>query len=111
VTRLVEQCLLAELSGALPAVMAALDERSALSTDVGELMDALPPLARVLRYGTVRRTEVTALDRVVRGLVARLCVSLGPAAVSLDDAAATAMTRRPWHLSPTSRCDGNGSGP
>ncbi len=94
VTRLVEQCLLAELSGALPAVMAALDERSALSTDVGELMDAVPPLARVLRYGTVRRTEVTALDRVVHGLVARLCVSLGPAAVSLDDAAATAMTGR-----------------
>ena len=78
VTKLVEHCLLAELAGALPAVMAALDERSALSNDVGELMDALSPLARVLRYGTVRRTEVAALDQVVHGLVARLCVSLGP---------------------------------
>jgi len=94
VTRLVEHCLLAELPAALPAVMAALDERSALSTDVGELMDALSPLARVLRYGTVRRTEVAALQHVVQGLVARLCVSLGPAMVSLDDAAALAMTRR-----------------
>jgi hypothetical protein len=94
VTRLVEQCLLAELPGALAAVMAALDERSALSTDVGELMDALSPLARVLRYGTVRRTEVAALERVVHGLVARLCVNLGPAMVSLDGTAAEAMTRR-----------------
>jgi hypothetical protein len=94
VTQLVEQCLLAELAGALPAVMAALDERSALSTDVGELMDALSPLARVLRYGTVRRTEVAALEQVVHGLVARLCVSLGPAMVSLDDTAAAAMTTR-----------------
>jgi hypothetical protein len=94
VTHLVEQCLLAELAAALPAVMAALDERAALSTDVGELMDALSPLARVLRYGTVRRTEVAALEQVVHGLVARLCVSLGPAMVSLDDAAAAAMTTR-----------------
>jgi hypothetical protein len=94
VTHLVEQCLLAELAGALPAVMAALDERAALSTDVGELMDALSPLARVLRYGTVRRTEVEALEQVVHGLVARLCVSLGPAMVSLDDTAAAAMTTR-----------------
>ena len=94
VTSLVEQCLLAELPGALAAVMAALDERSALSTDVGELMDAVSPLARVLRYGTVRRTEVAAFDRVVQGLVARLCVSLGPAWPPSTTTAASAMTRR-----------------
>jgi len=94
VTSLVEQCLLAELPAALVAVMAALDTRAALSSEVGELMDALSPLARILRYGTVRRTEVAMLERVARGLVARICASLGPAASSLDDAAATTMARR-----------------
>ena len=78
VTNLVEQCLLADLARSVSAVMAALDERAALSNDIAELMDALPPLARVLRYGTVRRTEAAAIDQVVQGLVARLCVSLGP---------------------------------
>jgi hypothetical protein len=94
VTGLIEQCLLAELPAALGAVMAALDTRAALSADVGELMDALTPLARVLRYGNVRRTEVAMLEHVTRGLVARVCASLGPASSSLDDAAATTMGKR-----------------
>lgn len=94
VTALVEACLLADLSEAVPALMAGLDERAAVASDVAELLDALPPLARVLRYGTVRRTDAGALERVVRGLVSRACVSLAPGCASLDDDAAAAMTQR-----------------
>jgi Family of unknown function (DUF5682) len=93
-TNLVEQCLLADLPGAVSAGMAALDRQAALTSDVTELMSAIPALARVLRYGTVRRTDVASLEQVVRGLVARVCVSLGPACASLDDDAARAVTER-----------------
>jgi Family of unknown function (DUF5682) len=94
VTGLVERCLLADLPEAMVAAMVALDRQAALSSDVTELMGAIPALVRVLRYGNVRRTDVDALQQVVRGLVARVCVSLGPAAASLDDAAARTMTAR-----------------
>ena len=94
VTTLIERCLLADLPGAVSASMAALDERAALTSDIAELMGAVPPLARVLRYGTVRRTDAEAIDKVVRGLVARVCVSLRPSCASLDDDAATHMTAR-----------------
>lgn len=94
VTGLIERCLLADLPEAVSAAMAALDRQAALTSDVTQLMSAIPPLARALRYGTVRRTDVEAVQQVVSGLVARVCVSLGPACASLDDDAAGAMTRR-----------------
>ena len=94
VTELIERCLLADLPAAVPATMAALDTRAALATDVSELMDAVVPLARALRYGTVRRADAGALGRVVAGVVARARLSLAPACASLDDDAAAAMTGR-----------------
>ena len=42
VTELVELCLLADLAGAYPSVLAALDTRAALDADVHHLMAAIP---------------------------------------------------------------------
>ncbi len=62
-TGLVEPALLADL----PDAVDSLDDRAwmpkpPLASDVGQLMDALPPLANVLRYGNVRQTDA-AHDR------------------------------------------------
>ncbi|HET7489126.1 MAG TPA: DUF5682 family protein [Acidimicrobiales bacterium] len=93
-TALVEQCLLAELGAAVPPVMDALAARAAVAADTGELLDAVPPLARVLRYGSVRKSDVSALDRVIAGLVTRAAVGIGPACASLDDDSAADMAAR-----------------
>ncbi|MEU3921012.1 DUF5682 family protein [Streptomyces sp. NPDC029004] len=84
VTELAEQCLLAELPGALPVVMRALADRAALDADVGHLAQALPALARSLRYGDVRSTDTAALGEVAAGLAERICVGLPPACTGLD---------------------------
>jgi hypothetical protein len=94
VTALVERCLLAELPDGLPAVLAALDERMARDHDVAHLMDALPALARTLRYGDVRRTDLPALRHVADGLITRICIGLPAAVTGLDDAAAAGMRDR-----------------
>jgi hypothetical protein len=91
VTALVERCLLAELPEAYPTVLRALDERVALAADAGHLMAALPALARTLRYGDVRGTDVTALGTITRAVVVRICVGLPAAVSTLDDDAAAAM--------------------
>ncbi|WP_405665064.1 DUF5682 family protein [Streptomyces sp. NBC_01166] len=94
VTALAEQCLLAGLPDALPVVMRALSDRAALDADVGHLADALPALARSLRYGDVRSTDTAALGEVAVGLAERVCVGLPPACTGLDaDAAAEAHRR------------------
>ncbi|MFF4231390.1 DUF5682 family protein [Streptomyces sp. NPDC001820] len=84
VTALAEQCLLAELPDALPVVMTALADRAALDADVGHLAQALPALARSLRYGDVRSTDTAALGEVAAGLAERICVGLPPACTGLD---------------------------
>jgi hypothetical protein len=92
-TALVERCLLADLRDSYPAVLRALAERVALDSDVSHLMAALPALARTVRYGDVRGTDVTALNAVTHGLVVRICVGLPGAVARLDDSAAEQMRR------------------
>lgn len=93
-TRLVDQVLLADLPAAIDAVMARLHDRAALASDVGVLMEALPPLANVQRYGNVRRTDTAAVAHVIDGLVSRIGVGLPAVCAALDDDAAQAMFER-----------------
>jgi hypothetical protein len=94
VVGLVGDCLLAELPEALAAVMTALDAAAAVAADIGELMDAVVPLARAARYGTVRRSDADAVATVVAGLMTRIVAGLAPAAAGLDDESATRFARR-----------------
>ena len=87
-TGLVEATLLADLPEATAQVMRAFEDRAAVEGDTAALMDALPPLARVLRYGSVRETDASAVAVVVDGLVARVCIGLPGAVSALDDEAA-----------------------
>ncbi|HEV8697034.1 MAG TPA: DUF5682 family protein [Candidatus Limnocylindrales bacterium] len=93
-TSLIEAVLLAELPKAIELVVDRIGDVAAVGADVPALMDALPPLARVLRYGNVRGTDATAVSTVVDGLVARVCIGLSSAAASLDDDAAAVFARQ-----------------
>jgi len=93
-TTLIEAVLLADLPRAIELVVDRIGDVAAVGADVPALMDALPPLARILRYGNVRGTDATAVSAVVDGLVARICIGLGSAAASLDDDAAAALARQ-----------------
>jgi hypothetical protein len=93
-TTLVEAALLADLAEAIPGLMARLQQLAAASGDIPHLMDALPPLANVLRYGNVRQTDTSVVRQVVDELITRICIGLPPACSSLDDDAAGEMFGR-----------------
>jgi hypothetical protein len=93
-TELVGAALLADLPHAVRAAMAAFQERAAVAADAAQLMDALAPLARILRYGNVRETDVSQVAGIVSGLVARIVVGLPLAASALDDDAAAVLAAR-----------------
>jgi hypothetical protein len=57
-------------------------------------MDTLPRMAQMIRYPNVRQTDRGMLERVVDGLVTRICVGLPTACASLDDDAADQMYDR-----------------
>ncbi|GAA0538415.1 DUF5682 family protein [Paractinoplanes ferrugineus] len=94
VTALVETCLLGDLGGAYPRVLAALDTRAALDADVNHLMAAIPALARTLRYGDVRQTDVAGLATVTASLLTRVCAGLPSVVGSVSDEAAAVLRDR-----------------
>jgi Family of unknown function (DUF5682) len=75
-TRLLDRVLLANLHGAIPTLMTQLQAVAALTSDTLHFMNALPPLANILRYGDVRQTDTSSISIVVDGLITRLCIGL-----------------------------------
>jgi hypothetical protein len=90
-TRLLDEAILAGLSAAVDHLLSELQARAAVSSDLRHLMEALPPLARVSRYGDVRGTRATDVLPLVRGLFERIAIGLPGACSSLDDDAAAKM--------------------
>ena len=87
-TKLVESALLADLSNSIPGLMGTIQKVAATSGDISHLMQALPPLANVLRYGNVRQTDTSMVRQVVDELMARVCIGLPSACSALNDEAA-----------------------
>ncbi|KQP08478.1 hypothetical protein ASF28_21100 [Methylobacterium sp. Leaf99] len=84
----------ADLTAATGDVIRALEDRAAVSADVFDLMEALPPLAELARYGSVRASDTAPVLAVVRGLVPRAAAGLVATCQSLDDDAAAAAKAR-----------------
>lgn len=84
VSAVLEDALRADLGPAIAALVARLETLAADTRDVTHLLAALPPLAQVLRYGNVRRTDTAQVAQVVQQLVPRLAIGLPAACTGLD---------------------------
>jgi hypothetical protein len=87
-TALVERMLLADARSAVPLLMARVQALAASTQDAGVLLEALPPLANVMRYGNVRGTDTGSVAAVMDGLVQRACIALPVAARGINEDAA-----------------------
>lgn len=85
---LIDRVLLANLPQAVPEVSAELEARAATQADPLALLEALPALANVYRYGNVRRTDSEQVARLFDSLVLRACIGLPLALCDLDGDAA-----------------------
>jgi hypothetical protein len=90
----VDAALLAELPDAVAAATKALEDRAAVSGDVAQLLEALPPLANVFRYGNVRGTDAALVGHVLDGLITRASIGLPLASMALNDEAAGGLRER-----------------
>ncbi len=97
-TALLDGAILADLPPAVDHVLSRLQAQAAVVADVRHLMEALPPLARVARYGDVRGTRTEQVLPVLNGLFERIVVGLPGACGSLDDEAAGRMVEGIGHV-------------
>ena len=90
-SELVNQVLLSDLHDAIAPVAQALENLAALSSDVLQQLNAIPPLANVARYGNVRQTDASMVESLLDSLVPRAAIGLPGACAALDDEAAQTM--------------------
>jgi hypothetical protein len=90
-TELIERAMLAHLPESIAGLASELDTRAAASSDVRMQLEALGPLARVIRYGDVRETKADYLRPVLNALFERALVGALAACSQLDDEAAASM--------------------
>lgn len=93
-TKLLDDVILADLPDTVLHIMTRIEEQAAISSDVPHMMDALPPLARILRYGDVRQTDRSVIEHVVDGLLTRICIGLPSTSRMLDDQAAADLLKK-----------------
>jgi len=89
-----EAALFADLPDAVRPCVDRLAERAATDPDVGQLMDAVVPLANALRYGDVRGTDASSMRVVFDGIVVRILAGTSTACRHLDDDTAAVMVER-----------------
>jgi hypothetical protein len=88
VTQLLENALPAELSKAIDTLILRVNNLAAASGDILQLMQTLPALVGISRYGNVRRTDAEQVLSIVDSMVTRICISLPAAGTGIDEDAA-----------------------
>ncbi|MCB0706716.1 MAG: hypothetical protein KDC34_15480 [Saprospiraceae bacterium] len=79
-----EIALLGELPKILPDIIRHLNQLAARAEDVISMMEALPVLVRVFRYGDVRQTPPADVELLVRQWIPRIALGLPASCTALD---------------------------
>jgi hypothetical protein len=85
---LLDEAIPADLPGLVTMMTKRLDELSASAVDVGEMLDTIPKLIRILRYGSVRALDFSHLEGILRVMVARSVAGGLQACSGIDETAA-----------------------
>jgi len=88
ISHLLEKSIPAELPDAIAVLIHHLNNLAAASADVIELMEVVPGLITVARYGDVRKTDVTVVLSIISSIITRICISLPNACIAIDEEAA-----------------------
>ncbi|MEM7517327.1 MAG: DUF5682 family protein, partial [Planctomycetota bacterium] len=81
---LVETCLVCELESEARLALASLQRAAIQAPDLRRVLETLPPLADVVRYGTARSLPAGAIEGLIDALFAQAASGLGAAARGLD---------------------------
>jgi hypothetical protein len=90
----VSKALLANLPDVIPDLLEIFDHRAAETSDIEQLMLALPALSNTLRYGNVRQTDSGMIAKVIESLITRIFIGLPGACASINDDSALQMYDR-----------------
>lgn len=88
-THLLNRVIPANLPRLVDAMTLQLDRLSAASTDILEMMEAVPDLVNIVRYGDVRNLDFTRVGRMLNAMIARILAGGVLICINIDEEAAT----------------------
>lgn len=83
--RLAREALLAGIAAAFNPLVARIEDAASLARDVFYLMEALPVLADIARYGDTRQTDVEAVRALIRHMAPRIGIGLPGALLHIEE--------------------------
>ncbi len=99
----IQQVIPAELFSLIEPLLLKINNLAAISADIIDLMAAVTPLVNISRYGNVRKTDLDAMQILVKGLVERICIGLPTSVYGLDEETAQKMFARMRDVNETVR--------
>jgi len=85
IAELIQLSIPAELYERLDDLLFRINELSAISADIIDLMNAIPALVEVSRYGNVRKSDLSVLNTIVQQLLTKVFIGLSNACYGLDE--------------------------
>ena len=82
---LAREALLAGVTKAFEPLVRRLEDLAAVTQDVYALMEALPVLADILRYGDTRQTNTAAVEALIRHIIPRIAIGLPVAILNIEE--------------------------
>ena len=87
-TALLSTVLPADLPALVEAMTVQLDRLSAASTDILEMMEAVPDLVNIVRYGNVRDLDFSKVGDMLEAMIARILAGGVLVCINIDEEAA-----------------------
>lgn len=97
-THLLDRVIPVNLPKLVEAMTIQLDRLSAASTDIVEMMEAVPDLVNIVRYGDVRHLDFSQVGNMLRAMIARILAGGLLVCINIDEEAAGQLLE---HLSAT----------
>ncbi|HKK78577.1 MAG TPA: DUF5682 family protein [Phaeodactylibacter sp.] len=82
---LAKEALLAGITEAFEPLTGRLGDAAAVTEDVYSLMQALPALTDIQRYGDTRQTDIESVSQLIQQLVPRIAIGLPPAVLHIEE--------------------------
>lgn len=87
-THLLDRVIPANLPDLVDAMTVQLDRLSAASTDIIEMMEAVPDLVSIVRYGNVRNLDFSKVGNMLHAMIARILAGGVLVCINVDEEAA-----------------------
>jgi hypothetical protein len=82
---LIQTAIAAELEEGIDLLLNRIDALSSISTDIIDLMKAMPDLVSLSRYGNVRKSDLKIVDQIVQRFFTKIFIGLPNACYGLDE--------------------------